>query len=260
MKEFTVLFLAHCLGDYYFQPQKLADKKSRGIGWVLLHCLFYAAAMGLSLVLLGGGYIWAVVICSVSHCIIDVIKQIILNSSARHASLTVRADKAAFCVDQALHIGIMLASSALVASKFGSVIPPYMAAAGETLGARFGGDVYVLIGYIAALFAVLKPANVFVKKMLASEKPADAEDIPEPPYRTGKKAGQYIGGLERVLIVLLMALGQYASIAVVFTAKSIARFRQLEDRGFAEYYLTGTLLSVVTACMVYVLLRCFGTL
>lgn len=38
-------------------------------------------------------------------------------------------------------------------------------------------------------------------------------------------------------------------------AKSIARFKELEDRAFAEYYLVGTLMSVAVATGGYRLLR-----
>ena len=33
----------------------------------------------------------------------------------------------------------------------------------------------------------------------------------------------------------------------MIAAKTIARFKQLDDRGFAEYYLLGTLASVAVA-------------
>ena len=39
------------------------------------------------------------------------------------------------------------------------------------------------------------------------------------------------------------------AIGLVVTAKTIARFRQLEDRQFAEYYLLGTLASIATAIL-----------
>lgn len=42
----------------------------------------------------------------------------------------------------------------------------------------------------------------------------------------------------------MLLLGQYSAVALVFTAKSIVRFKDFEDRSFAEYYLYGTLLSV----------------
>ena len=36
-------------------------------------------------------------------------------------------------------------------------------------------------------------------------------------------------------------------IGLIFAGKSIARFRELKDERFAEYFLIGTLLSVVIA-------------
>ena len=38
-------------------------------------------------------------------------------------------------------------------------------------------------------------------------------------------------------------MGQYGAIGFVLTAKSLARFNQLNDQSFAEKYLVGTLLS-----------------
>jgi len=59
--------------------------------------------------------------------------------------------------------------------------------------------------------------------------------------------GRRIGTIERWLIVLLIATKNVASIGLVITAKSIVRYPQLSDKDFAEYYLFGTLLSVVLA-------------
>jgi hypothetical protein len=39
----------------------------------------------------------------------------------------------------------------------------------------------------------------------------------------------------------------------VFAAKSMARFKQLEDRHFAEYYLIGTLLSFFFALIIAII-------
>jgi hypothetical protein len=61
------------------------------------------------------------------------------------------------------------------------------------------------------------------------------------------KVGRRIGTIERWLIVLLIATKNVASIGLVITAKSIVRYPQLSDKDFAEYYLFGTLLSVVLA-------------
>ena len=65
MREFTLLMLAHVLGDYWFQPQSLARAKSRSLGWVLLHALIYAAACASMLIFLGGGFIFALAAAAV---------------------------------------------------------------------------------------------------------------------------------------------------------------------------------------------------
>ena len=53
--------------------------------------------------------------------------------------------------------------------------------------------------------------------------------------------------LERLLIVTFVLTGAEAAVGFVIAAKTLARFKQLDDRGFAEYYLLGTLASVGVA-------------
>jgi len=66
-----------------------------------------------------------------------------------------------------------------------------------------------------------------------------------------KGAGKRIGQLERFLVTTLTVLDQYSAIAFVFAAKSIARFKKIEEAPiFAEYYLAGTLASVSLAVLV----------
>lgn len=75
---------------------------------------------------------------------------------------------------------------------------------------------------------------------------------------SGTKAGNMIGKLERVLIVILLLQSQYEAIGFVLAAKSIARFRQLDDKEFAEKYLVGTLASVLLALGATLLLKDFA--
>jgi uncharacterized protein DUF3307 len=87
---------------------------------------------------------------------------------------------------------------------------------------------------------------------------ATAEPIlPEPPADGGEpvpsgraspsQIGATIGVLERLLIVTFVLTGSTAAVGFVVGAKTLARFRQLDDRDFAEYYLLGTLASVAVA-------------
>lgn len=50
--------------------------------------------------------------------------------------------------------------------------------------------------------------------------------------------------IERLLVIILTVIGVYPSIAFIIAAKSIARFKQLDDRNWAGYFLLGTLSSI----------------
>jgi hypothetical protein len=78
-------------------------------------------------------------------------------------------------------------------------------------------------------------------------RPVDpARGIPSPAG-VPARIGATIGALERLLVVVLVLTGAEVAVGLVIAAKTIARFKQLDDRGFAEYYLLGTLASVSVA-------------
>jgi hypothetical protein len=68
-------------------------------------------------------------------------------------------------------------------------------------------------------------------------------------------AGKKIGQVERAIILTLALMGEFGTISFVFVAKSMARFEQLKERRFAEYYLLGTLLSIFFALITAILIQ-----
>jgi hypothetical protein len=58
-----------------------------------------------------------------------------------------------------------------------------------------------------------------------------------------------IGVLERALLLTLWITGNTGGVAIVLTAKSIARFKEFDNKDFAEYYLIGTLTSTLIAIL-----------
>lgn len=70
------------------------------------------------------------------------------------------------------------------------------------------------------------------------------------PKKGLEKAGAIIGVLERIFTLTFILIGQYTPIALIFTAKSITRFEDLKRREFAEYYLIGTLSSILIAMLI----------
>lgn len=67
--------------------------------------------------------------------------------------------------------------------------------------------------------------------------------------------GRMIGFLERALALTLIFVGEYAAIGLIIAAKSLARFKALDNREFAEYFLVGTLASLLLAVLVGVAVR-----
>ena len=74
-----------------------------------------------------------------------------------------------------------------------------------------------------------------------------APSAPSAPLGASARVGSTIGILERSLIVVFVLTGTDVAIGFVVAAKTLARFRLLDDRDFAEYYLLGTLASVSVA-------------
>jgi len=61
------------------------------------------------------------------------------------------------------------------------------------------------------------------------------------------RRGRMIGNMERLLIYLLALLNVWSLASVTVAVKAIARFKKLEEQEFAEYFLIGTLSSLLFA-------------
>ena len=62
-------------------------------------------------------------------------------------------------------------------------------------------------------------------------------------------------GTRRVPVVRGSVNNQFGLIGFVLTAKSIARFKQMEDKNFAEKYLIGTLTSFLIVLITVLILK-----
>lgn len=67
--------------------------------------------------------------------------------------------------------------------------------------------------------------------------------------------GRLIGNLERLLLTIVVAAGSYAALAFLVAAKGLIRSEDLHDRDFAEYFLVGSLASVLVALCAGMILR-----
>ncbi|VUX03115.1 Uncharacterised protein [Streptococcus constellatus] len=219
---------AHILADFQWQSQKMADLKSRKFPYLILHLIIvFLPLLILSVFFPKNSLYFAAV--WLSHVVIDFLKYR-LNTFIE----TKRFTKQAFIVDQTLHLVCIFLFYALLASKTSPLWLKNSAAVPQTL---------------LFLAIVGKPVNILFKLFFSRyQSKGDNQD-------TIAGAGAMIGVLERYIMALSLIFGQFASVGLVFTAKSIARYNKIsESQSFAEYYLIGSLFSMISVLIVFGLL------
>lgn len=68
--------------------------------------------------------------------------------------------------------------------------------------------------------------------------------------------GRLIGNLERIVLTIVVAAGSYSALGFLIAAKGLVRFEEFEkSREFTEYFLVGSLSSVLVALCAGLILR-----
>ncbi len=108
-----------------------------------------------------------------------------------------------------------------------------------------------LLGWLLGALLSMAEANLIVRWMIErlAIRPASLMSTGAVGViRGGEYArGRAIGSLERLIVFALVSKGEYGALGLVIAAKGLARFKDLQDREFAEYFLIGTMLSMVLA-------------
>jgi hypothetical protein len=116
---------------------------------------------------------------------------------------------------------------------------------------------------ISGLVYLSSPANAIIRGVLRRSGvfPEDDRDPAFPAAGSGEDTagrGAVIGTLERWIAFALVLTGQYTALAFVIAAKSIARYKKInEEEKFGEYFLIGTLTSIGVALFSGLLVRRF---
>lgn len=115
----------------------------------------------------------------------------------------------------------------------------------------------VLVAVIFILLLLMKPTNLVIRAVSAQYDPKkDAALSAKSDQDSGfKGAGAMIGNLERLLILLSFFFGSLLSVVAILSIKAFARYKLIvEDPYFSEYFVIGTMLSVLITFTCYVLL------
>ena len=237
MTEITlILFLiAHVLGDFYLQSKAIAKGKQTSFKNLVIHGIVYLLAMAMVILpLLGLTFLKWVLLAASLHFLVDWFK--ILFTQKR--SLTDKNKTRLYLMDQLLHV-ILLAGTVFLAAQVETIQWTNLM---SLLIEYFNLEIGLFLKWMLALLIVIKPVSITIGIVLWQYQPVtvDKEEVGHPGV------GALIGILERLIILVMLSQSQYAAIGFVLTAKSIARYNKLiENPQFSEYYLLGTLLSML---------------
>ncbi|MBC9873421.1 hypothetical protein H1I77_01575 [Macrococcus bohemicus] len=112
----------------------------------------------------------------------------------------------------------------------------------------------ILIGIFILLFIMSGPIIKWILTAMSETKTKQSDNV-----------GLMIGYIERLLILMFIAFGEYTAIGLVIASKSILRFNDLKDDKpnynlekidkTSEYILLGTMLSLLIGVVLGLILR-----
>lgn len=245
-KNILMIFvLGHVLGDFYLQTENVAKKKDLELDWVIIHGLSYAGAMFVVAVpFMSTELFVAIVGAAAIHFIIDVLKYEFIR---RKKDKTKLLERNIFVLDQILHIASLMFIGYYCVVENVSL---NLNLAFQMICDTIGISQELMISWLTAILILHRPVNITIQKLLIVYKP-EAQAIGN---NRSNNAGRLIGTIERLIMLMLISVGQYSAIGLVLTAKSIARYNRISaEPEFAEYYLLGTLFSVMAAIICAVL-------
>ncbi len=240
-----VMLLGHVLADFYFQTRKMVDNKEKSIRAVFLHGLLYSLSIFLVFfvcIRCSINYVILAAAVSFAHLMIDLLKFAIKKAVKNNDRWIIRY---VFVLDQAAHL-----LSLLVCWHF----------LGRNLEVRWfvlqkmQFLPYLPITIFLGILCLLKPTSLLITSTALWVRKT-SETPSETPSDDAIKTGEIIGYLERLIVFFMLMYNQFNAIAFVLTAKSLVRFQDYaKDRKTAEYYLIGTLLSIVMAFVITIAL------
>jgi len=233
---FLLLLSGHLLGDFLFQTRRMAEEKRRHSVLLQHVAVVTAAQLLLALPFLSPQVLLAVAAIGALHWLIDLVKPRWKRERPGPLGL--------FLLDQTAHLLVLAGVFALLVHQ----APPPLHLHLDTARALAMGA--IVLGAFAFNWS---GGAVIVSAILTRLSPTIEDDEDESSGVAG--SGLVIGVLERTLTLVLILAGQWAAIMLLLTAKSIARFEELKHRRFAEYYLVGTLTSLLIAILTGLALR-----
>lgn len=234
----TAMFLAHFVGDFVLQTDKLAQWKGRSYGGVLVHCLVIWLVTWLFSLPFGMQF-WPWVLFIVGwHVVIDVSQLFLMRQfpilQTRYYAF------GRFMLDQLLHMTVILI--ALVGSGY-----LHLGSAGTDIMAALQTNRFWTLAL--AYSFITMPAWILVKFAiygLINDSPPDFTEL---------RRNKYVCILERLLITTLVFSGSILLVPFIPLVRIYFEREEVMTRGRSTLYVAELLSSVLLAVLVGLALR-----
>jgi hypothetical protein len=240
-RAFLAVYLGHLLTDFVFQTTRLVEQKRRGMasGYLLHGLIHYFSAVIITGFVLRGSILLprthlVILGLTLVHLLIDLAK---IEFAGRHPA---NDGSLAYVGDQLLHfltvvLAAWLLTPAVPFSELSNLLQQSRVLPNKVLA--------VPVIYVGVVFGGGYLIRFLVRSLATGVKSHSHERTSEQL----QNAGLYIGWLERFLVITALLLQSPATVGLILTAKSIARYPEFKSERFAEYFLIGTLLSISIA-------------
>ena len=225
---FALLIAGHLVADFALQSRRMVEGKAR-LGWLALHAVVVAVVQAaVALPFLSTRALPLIAGLAIGHAAIDRLK----SAAARPSGV------GAFLADQAAHLVVLV-----VVWLLWTPAPVWRAPFYPVFEAMIG--TWSVVAVLAAAYAFNGHGGAAIVAAVLDRHRLD--EVTDGITEEERSRGRTIGVLERFILLTLVILGQWGALGFVIAAKSIARFKDLDQRDFSERYLIGTLTSVAVA-------------
>lgn len=258
LRVVLLLFISHFLGDFVFQSKNIlmlraCRSTAKNIKGNIIHSFTHFLLMLTILsatrsinVIIFTNYIRILelaALIALVHFFIDELKSYLIKMRP-----SFEISILLFLFDQVLHLGSIVIIALNITNDNISVLKIY----GQTIGFTDRCLISIIIFLLCTFFS-----GIFIKKFIAYINFNKYRKLVDKGFyifgRTMEQKGGIanggfiIGVLERIFIMIVIAIGEPSMVGFALTAKSIARFKKLDDSSFAEYFLIGTFISFISA-------------
>lgn len=224
----TKMILSHLLTDFVLQRKSwIIDRRAKHFASLTLYLHTFITAL-VALLLIGFSYWMIAVVLFVTHTLIDGWK------SYREANAKY------FVIDQILHLIVIVICWFVTFYAIDEISDIF-------LNLNTNKNFWILG---TAVFFLSFPCSIIIGEITKSWRKGLQN------AGTLANAGRWIGMIERIVIFILILLGQYEAFGLLVAAKSIIRFtdnNRTEEK--TEYLLIGTLSSICFAILTGLLVK-----